>query len=68
MRVQVELALHLPSAHPDDPMRRHHEELAIASSVWPALSLLVPFSAALWARIRSAPKAADRPREDAAER
>jgi hypothetical protein len=49
-------------------MRRHHEELAIAASVWPALSLLVPFSAALWARIKSAPKAADRPREDAAER
>ena len=32
-------------------MRRHHEELAATSALWPSLSLLVPFSAALWARI-----------------
>jgi hypothetical protein len=39
-------------------MRRHHEELAAASSIWPALSLLVPFTAALWARVKSVRKAA----------
>jgi hypothetical protein len=44
-------------------MRRHHEALAVAASIWPAVSLLVPFSAALWARIKSAQKAADRPRD-----
>jgi hypothetical protein len=31
--------------------RHHHEEIAAASSLWPALSLLIPFSAALWARM-----------------
>jgi hypothetical protein len=35
-------------------MRRHHEELAAAAAVWPALSLLIPFSAALWTRIKTA--------------
>jgi hypothetical protein len=41
-------------------MRRHHEELAIASSACPVVSLLVPFSAALWARIKSVQKSAAR--------
>jgi hypothetical protein len=34
-------------------MRRHHEELAAAPSILPALSLLIPFAGALWARIRA---------------
>jgi hypothetical protein len=34
-------------------MRRHHEELVAAAAVWPALSLLIPFSAALWTRIKT---------------
>jgi hypothetical protein len=37
-------------------MRRHHEELLAAPSILPALSLLIPFAAALWARIKTAPK------------
>jgi hypothetical protein len=32
--------------------RSHHEELAAATSVVPALSTLVPFAVALWMRIR----------------
>jgi hypothetical protein len=43
-------------------MRRHHEELAIAPSILPALSLLIPFAAALWARIKTA-RSGDRPPE-----
>jgi hypothetical protein len=38
-------------------MRRHHEELILASSTLPMLSLLIPFSAALLARIASVHKA-----------
>jgi hypothetical protein len=34
-------------------MRRHHEELAAAPSILPALSLLIPFAGALWARIKT---------------
>jgi hypothetical protein len=37
-------------------MRRHHEELIAAPSIVPALSLLIPFAGALWARIKSARK------------
>lgn len=37
-------------------MRQHHEELIAAPAILPALSLLIPFAAALWARIRNAPK------------
>jgi hypothetical protein len=37
-------------------MRRHHEELAAAPSILPALSLLIPFVGALWARITSTKK------------
>jgi hypothetical protein len=36
--------------------RRHHEELAAAPSILPALSLLIPFAGALWARITSTKK------------
>ena len=35
-------------------MRRHHEELIAAPSILPALSLFIPFAAALWARIKAA--------------
>ena len=35
-------------------MRRHHEELIAAPSMLPALSLLIPFAAAIWARIKAA--------------
>ena len=34
-------------------VRSHHEELAAAATVLPALSMLVPFAIALWARIAS---------------
>jgi hypothetical protein len=37
-------------------MRRHHEEFAAAPSIVPALSLLIPFAAVLWARIKTARK------------
>lgn len=37
-------------------MRRHHEELVAASSMWPTLSLLIPFSVAVWARIKATRK------------
>ena len=37
-------------------MRRHHEELAATPSIVPALSLLIPFAGALWARIKTAQK------------
>jgi hypothetical protein len=37
-------------------MRRHHEGLAAAPSIVPALSLLIPFAGALWARIKTARK------------
>lgn len=39
-------------------MRRHHEELVAAPSIVPALSLLIPFAGALWARIKAAQKKA----------
>jgi len=39
-----------------DAMRRHHEELLAAPSILPTLSLLIPFAAALWARIKTTPK------------
>jgi len=32
-------------------MRRHHEELAAASTLVPALSALIPIGVALWIRI-----------------
>ena len=32
-------------------MRRHHEELAAASALVPALSALIPIGVALWVRI-----------------
>lgn len=35
-------------------MRRHHEEFAVAPSILPALSLLLPFAGALWVRIKTA--------------
>jgi hypothetical protein len=34
-------------------MRRHHEEIVAAPAIVPALSLLIPFVAALWERIRT---------------
>ncbi|HEY7441073.1 MAG TPA: hypothetical protein VH701_01545 [Vicinamibacterales bacterium] len=37
-------------------MRRHHEELAAAPSVMSTLSLLIPFAAALWVRIKTVRK------------
>jgi hypothetical protein len=37
-------------------MRSHHEELGVAPSIIPALTLLVPFAGALWARILSVRK------------
>jgi hypothetical protein len=37
-------------------MRRHHEEFAAASSILPALSMLVPLAGALWLRIKMARK------------
>jgi hypothetical protein len=37
-------------------MRRHHEEIAAAPSVVSTLSLLIPFAAALWARIKTVRK------------
>jgi hypothetical protein len=36
-------------------MRGHHEELTTVSSILPALSLLIPFAGALWARVRTQP-------------
>ena len=43
-------------------MRRHHEELAAAPSILPALALLIPFVGALWARIKTGRKrGVDRP-------
>jgi hypothetical protein len=36
-------------------MRRHHEELTTVASILPALSLLIPFAGALWARVRTSP-------------
>jgi hypothetical protein len=37
-------------------MRRHHEELAAAPAILPALSLLLPFAGALWIRIKTGGK------------
>lgn len=37
----------------DTSMRRHHEELAAAPSVLPALSMLIPFAGAMWLRIKA---------------
>ena len=34
-------------------VRSHHEEIAVTSTVMPALSMLVPFAVALWMRIKS---------------
>jgi hypothetical protein len=34
-------------------MNHHHEELVAVPSMLPALSLLIPFAGALWARIKS---------------
>lgn len=34
-------------------MRRHHEELAAASALVPALSALIPIGVALWVRIKA---------------
>jgi hypothetical protein len=34
-------------------VRSHHEEIAAASTMVPALSMLVPFAVALWMRIKS---------------
>ena len=42
-------------------MRRHHEEIAAAPSIVPALSLLIPFAGALWARIKTARKKDPKP-------
>jgi hypothetical protein len=43
-------------------VRRHHEELAAAPSILPALALLIPFAGALWARIKTGRKTgADQP-------
>ena len=43
-------------------VRRHHEELAAAPSILPALALLIPFVGALWARIKTGRKrGVDRP-------
>ena len=38
-------------------MRRHHEELTTISSILPALTLLIPFAGALWARVKTRPRA-----------
>lgn len=37
-------------------MRRHHEELAAAPAILPALSLLLPLAGALWLRIKAGRK------------
>jgi hypothetical protein len=37
-------------------VRRHHEALAAAPSILPALALLIPFAGALWARIKAGRK------------
>jgi hypothetical protein len=42
-------------------MRRHHEELTAVPSLVPALSLLIPFAGALWARIKATRKNAPPP-------
>jgi hypothetical protein len=42
-------------------MRRHHEEFAAAPAIVPALSLLIPFAGALWARIKTARKQDPKP-------
>ena len=34
-------------------VRSHHEEIAAASAIVPALSMLVPFAVALWMRVKS---------------
>jgi hypothetical protein len=33
--------------------RSHHEEIAAATAIVPALSMLVPFAVALWMRVKS---------------
>jgi hypothetical protein len=37
-------------------MRRHHEELAAAPMILPALALLLPLAGALWLRIKTGGK------------
>jgi len=37
-------------------MRHHHEELAAAPSIIPALSLLITFAGTLWVRIKTGRK------------
>jgi hypothetical protein len=45
--------------------RSHHEELAAAPAVLPALSTLVPFAIALWMRLKSSHRGGKSPhRED----
>lgn len=45
-------------------MRRHHEEFVAAPSIVPALSLLIPFAVALWARITTSRKPGPGPSRD----
>lgn len=33
-------------------MRRHHEEIAAASAVVPAVSALIPITIAIWVRVK----------------
>jgi len=44
-------------------MRQHHEEFSVAPSIVPALSLLIPFAGALWARIKTAQKKNPKPED-----
>jgi hypothetical protein len=37
-------------------MRRHHEELAAAPAIVPALSLILAFAGTLWVRIKTGRK------------
>jgi hypothetical protein len=43
--------------------RSHHEELAAAATVVPALSTLVPFAVALWMRIKHTQSVSKPPRK-----
>lgn len=37
-------------------MRRHHEEIAAASAIVPAVSALIPITIALWVRVKEWPR------------
>ncbi len=37
-------------------MRRHHEEIAAASALVPAVSALIPITIAIWVRVKEWPR------------